>query len=391
MGRTLIGKGGENVQKVQTDFNVQVKFPNRGSRNNSDDAPQTNGEAETDEEAKQREEIRKKTIVIDGHKDKVLLAIDALKALIPISEEVSIPYTYHRYIIGEKGKKVRELMDKCNVHVNIPKMDLKSDIITISGTADRLAMCKIELDARVKVIEDEEADRKLKSFQLTLEVPPQFHSKIIGRKGETVSKIRDKYDVNIQFPKKNEPEQDQNKIRIVGYEEKTELAKKDIMDIVGELESHVSVDVHIDARLHSRFIGFKGSTLRQIMKTYGVDVTFPRDGGDEVTVTGTEDKVNSCVDHLVNLKKNIDKIWRNVKKRRETGNRNQSWKTEVVRQMKGGTDKMVATILNMLLAVLPGISRWIPTTWTTFLVWVAVTLVHKGPHPHGVGDSKYSD
>ena len=42
------------------------------------------------------------------------------------------------------------------------------------------------------------------------------------------------------------------------------------MDIVGELESHVSVDVHIDARLHSRFIGFKGSTLRQIMKTYGV-------------------------------------------------------------------------------------------------------------------------
>ena len=55
-----------------------------------------------------------------------------LQALIPISEEVSIPYTYHRYIIGEKGKKVRELMDKCNVHINIPKMDLKSDIITVS-------------------------------------------------------------------------------------------------------------------------------------------------------------------------------------------------------------------------------------------------------------------
>lgn len=34
--RTLIGKGGENVQKVQNDFNVQVKFPNRGNRNNSD-------------------------------------------------------------------------------------------------------------------------------------------------------------------------------------------------------------------------------------------------------------------------------------------------------------------------------------------------------------------
>lgn len=64
----------------------------------------------------------------------------------------------------------------------------------------------------------------------------------------------------------------QNKIRIVGYEEKTELAKKAIMDIVGELESHVSVDVHIDSRLHSRFIGFKGSTLRQIMKTFTVSL-----------------------------------------------------------------------------------------------------------------------
>jgi len=324
--RTLIGKGGENVQKVQNDFNVQVKFPNRGNRNNSDAAPQTNGETEVDEEAKQKEEIRRKTIVIDGHKDKVILAIDALKALIPISEEVSIPYTYHRYIIGEKGKKVRELMDKCNVHVNIPKMDLKSDIITISGTADRLAMCKIELEARVKVIEDEEADRKLKSFELTIEVPPQFHSKIIGRKGESVTKIRDAHDVNIQFPKKNDPEQDQNKIRIVGYEEKTELAKKAIMDIVGVLESHVSVDVHIDSRLHSRFIGFKGSTLRQIMKKFEVDVTFPRDGGDEVTVTGTEEKVNSCVDHLVNL----EEEYRQDMEEREETQRNRQPQKPVV-------------------------------------------------------------
>ena len=45
--------------------------------------------------------------------------------------------------------------------------------------------------------------------QLTLEVPPRFHSKIIGRNWETVSKISDKYDVNIRFPRKNEPEQDQ--------------------------------------------------------------------------------------------------------------------------------------------------------------------------------------
>ena len=44
------------------------------------------------------------------------------------------------------------------------------------------------------------------------------------------------------------------------------------MDFVEELESHVSVDVHIDAKLHSRFIGFKGRTLSQIMKTYGVSV-----------------------------------------------------------------------------------------------------------------------
>ncbi len=45
--------------------------------------------------------------------------------LIPISHEVSIPYEYHRYIIGQKGREIRTLMEDHNLNIAIPPPDKK--------------------------------------------------------------------------------------------------------------------------------------------------------------------------------------------------------------------------------------------------------------------------
>ncbi|XP_076803941.1 vigilin-like isoform X2 [Clavelina lepadiformis] len=289
--RTVIGMKGKNIQLVTGELNIQVKFPDRGNQN----APQNGNEpmqnGVEDEDAKN-------IILITGHKDRCQEAKEALEALVPQVEEVSVPYKFHRYIIGQKGSGVRKLMEEFDVNIGIPPADKNSDIITITGTADKLTRAKEGLMERVGEIEKDEEDRVLRNFALTIEVPNLYHPQIIGRRGATITKIRIKNEVNIQFPDREDPNRDQ--IKIVGYERNTEAAKQEIMAIVNELASHISQDMHIDRRVHPRLIGTKGKAIRKIMEDYGVDIRFPKDK-DIVTVTGPQDRVEECVEHVLNL------------------------------------------------------------------------------------------
>jgi polyribonucleotide nucleotidyltransferase len=69
-----------------------------------------------------------------------------------------------------------------------------------------------------------------------IEVDPDFHPKIIGKRGAVITKIRQDHDVQINFPKKGDPEE--HVITITGYEQNTLAAKEDIMKIVNELVSY---------------------------------------------------------------------------------------------------------------------------------------------------------
>ncbi len=46
----------------------------------------------------------------------------------------------------------------------------------------------------------------LRNFALEIEVPSRYHSQIIGRRGATVTELRKKHDVNIQFPARDDPD-----------------------------------------------------------------------------------------------------------------------------------------------------------------------------------------
>lgn len=55
----------------------------------------------------------------------------------------------------------------------------------------------------------------LKGFVLEVNVASQYHPTIIGRRGATVTDIRKKYDVNIQFPEANKSEVTTSYIQII--------------------------------------------------------------------------------------------------------------------------------------------------------------------------------
>lgn len=101
-----------------------------------------------------------------------------------------------------QGQGVRDLMIRFDVHIVLSSAEVQEDIIKISGTPANVHDAKEALLERVKELEEMKKDRELKSYTLQIEVNPDYHPKIIGKRGAVITKIRKDHDVQIIFPKK---------------------------------------------------------------------------------------------------------------------------------------------------------------------------------------------
>jgi len=292
--RTIMGPRGNNVQKITSENNVQIKFPEKAK------AGAMNGEVngETNGHGTESDIIR-----ISGKKDNCEAAANALKALVPINIQVEVPYEFHRFIIGKRGDGVRQLMNEFDVNIKVPSSEEQSSTIVVTGAPTNVEQAKLKLKSRVQELEQERADKELKSFEVKIDVKPEYHPKIIGRKGAVITQLRQEFDVNIQLPKKDDP--DASTITITGYEDSAVKAKAAILKIVNEYESLIKEEVVINPKVHSMIIGRRGAGIRKIMQDYKVDIKMPRDSDPEpdlVIIMGTdEDNVLDCKDHLLNL------------------------------------------------------------------------------------------
>lgn len=290
--RTIMGPRGSRVQGIQSQFNVEIKFPERVS-------PE---EMQRREEQPAGDEPRSYDIVkLKGSAEACEAAKKALQDLVPVTEEVSVPFKFHRFIIGQRGQSVRGLMNDHDVNIQIPAAQAESDLIKVVGLANNVTGAKEALLKKVVELEAEEVDKMARSHRITIHVQPEYHPKIIGKKGSVVSKIRDKFGVNIQFSDKNA--EDPSVITITGYEQSCEDAKQAIMEITGDLDTFVKLPVDVDSRVHARLIGQRGKSIRKIMDEFRVSITFPRPGDppETVTISGAEANVEKCKEHLLNL------------------------------------------------------------------------------------------
>eukprot|EP00088_Acartia_fossae_P053503 TRINITY_DN609_c0_g1_i4.p1 TRINITY_DN609_c0_g1~~TRINITY_DN609_c0_g1_i4.p1 ORF type:complete len:1249 (+),score=503.07 TRINITY_DN609_c0_g1_i4:195-3941(+) len=286
--RTVMGAKGSQVQRITKDFDVNIKFPDKNE----------NGEAPPDPERSSDPNI----IRITGKKSNCDGAAAALKELVPITAEVNIPFEFHRYIIGQKGKEVREMMNEYDVNIRVPAADQESDIILISGVPAHVEKAKAGLADKLVKLEADKEDRIKRSFEVSVEVKPEYHPKIIGRGGGVINKIREDYKVNIQLPSKGS--ENQEIIVITGYESDANAAKDAILKIVNQYESMVKEEVQIDPRVHSMIIGRRGRNIRKIMDDYKVDIRLPREHDEDpslVVVSGDEESVLNCIEALKNI------------------------------------------------------------------------------------------
>jgi len=311
--RAILGNKGKNVQDLTAKLNIQIKFPER--RRNDEDAPPIDEPPPVE-----GEENKNDIILISGNKDRAEEAKNALLALVPVSEQVQIPFENHRYIIGQKGAGIRKMMEDFDVNIAVPPPENQDPVIVVTGPRAHVVDAIEALKARNDDIEKENEERKLRQFELVMNVPVEYHPKLIGRRGAVIQKLREQHGVNIQVPPSNSAPDDErsNEIRLIGYEQNCMQAKEAIQGIIGELEDQTTLEVNINNQIHSRIIGQKGRTVRKLMEQFKVDIRFPRgENPDQVLVTGTQDNCEACIEHLCVLEEEyMDEVY----ERNETRN-----------------------------------------------------------------------
>ncbi len=301
--RTIMGAKGSRVQLVTSQFEVGIKFPDRNP--NAEQAEEgelvvngdSNGDAHEEDKPKKCD-----TILITGKKENCEQAKEALEKLVPVTEEVDVPFDFHRFVIGQKGAGIKHLMDTYEVNIAIPPAMHKSNQVKVSGPAPNVQNAVQALKVRVEELHLSEEDRRLQNFSEEVAVDMKYHPKIIGRKGQIITKIKEEHKVkNIQFADRNAA--NPNIITIIGYEKNVQAAKEAILDIVHNLEDQHTVEMEIDHRIHSRLIGAKGRAINKVMELYKVDIRFPRStdaNPNLVTITGLDENIDEVQEYLLN-------------------------------------------------------------------------------------------
>ena len=73
--------------------------------------------------------------------------------------EVPVPYEYHRFIIGQRGREIRAMMDEYEVEIAVPQANTVSNHIVVSGPVKRVEQAKLALERKVQQLDAEKEDR----------------------------------------------------------------------------------------------------------------------------------------------------------------------------------------------------------------------------------------
>ncbi|GAV00143.1 hypothetical protein RvY_11033 [Ramazzottius varieornatus] len=307
---SIMGPKGQRVNQIQQDHKVRIKFPERreeqrngGGRNggkeneatSEQESPLTNGDGQ----------VKKEMVTITGRPEDVEAAKEALLALVPVVVEMSVPFDYHRSLIGKGGSNIRKLMEAWHVNINVPNPEAHSDIIKLTGLPRDIEAAKKGMEEQVAALDKQKEERALRSYRVEMRVDPKYHFKLIGRGGVEVNKLRKDFDVEVQFPRDSDGPDNADRIILLGYEDKAKAARDKIQSIIDAESNKVILEVMLDSRIHNRIIGGKGLAIRKFMDKFKVDVRFPRredDNPNLVVITGdTEEAVYDAETELKRL------------------------------------------------------------------------------------------
>ena len=89
------------------------------------------------------------------------------QALVPVHRDVSVPFEYHRLIIGSNGSYVRSMKRDLQVVLSVPPPEMQSDVVEVTGLSDNVEQATQALLERVQQLRADEEDRVTTVFMVS--------------------------------------------------------------------------------------------------------------------------------------------------------------------------------------------------------------------------------
>ncbi|KAL2829798.1 hypothetical protein BDW59DRAFT_142043 [Aspergillus cavernicola] len=294
----LIGKRGENINKLRDEFDVDIKVEH--------------GKVEV-KGPKAKADAAKARIINFGKK----LEDEATHVL-------KVPAQYHRELIGQKGSQVNRLQDRYSVRVQFPRALAVSDDQSIADTSSEAGSVRPQRfqQAPDEVIvkgpskgADAARDEILSLLQwvvdhshtATVSVAQSQIPSLIGQRGREMDKLRGDSGAQIDVPGANDAPDASGRveIKIKGTKKQVEEAKKILQTRSGEFDATVTKSIDVDKKYHKSLIGGGGANIRKIVAEAGGPtdssasrlVKFPRPESNDTAIRleGNGDVVGKIV------------------------------------------------------------------------------------------------
>jgi transcription antitermination factor NusA-like protein len=250
----LIGKRGENINKLREEFDVDIKVEN--------------GKVEV-KGPKAKADAARMRIINMGKK----LEDESTHIL-------KIPAQYHRELIGQRGNQVNRLQDRYNVRVQFPRASAVSDdqlATETSSDAGGVRAGRPQQGADEVIVKgpskgaDQARDEILSLWQwvmdhshsATISVAQNQVASLIGQRGREMDKLRADTGAQIDVPSANDAPDASGRvqIRVKGTKQQVADAKKVLQERATEFDATVTKSIDVDKKYHKALIGGGGKTF----------------------------------------------------------------------------------------------------------------------------------
>lgn len=250
----LIGRRGENINKLRDEFDVDIKVENG------------------------KVEIKGPKAKADAAKARVISLGKKLQD--ETTHILKVPAQYHRELIGQRGSQVNRLQDRYAVRVQFPRAanltpatddaDAGSEIGGVRPGRPQQAADEVVVKGPSKGA-DATRDEILSLLQWVVEhsnsasvsVAQGQVASLIGQRGREMDRLRADTGAQIDVPGANDvpDESGRVEIKIKGTKQQVQEAKKILQQRSNEFDSTVTKTIDVDKKHHKALIGGGGKLL----------------------------------------------------------------------------------------------------------------------------------
>ena len=221
----------------------------------------------------------KTEVVVRGPADGAIACANELRVFVAHKQKtiqtitINVDRKQHRFVVGNKGKNIQDVLAATGVAVEVPPADATSDTITLRGEQANMGQAITLVFANAS-----------SHLDAKLECPEWMHRLLIGQKGATIKEISEKFGdgkVRVDF--------DGDKIDMEGPPTELESVKSELIRRIDDIKATTAhSELTVPSQYHSHLIGKAGSNLNKLKEEHGVQVKVPqeKDKSNVITIEG---------------------------------------------------------------------------------------------------------